>query len=109
MLYNMSLVIDQSAVKRISELREIKGSNSLMLRVRVEGGGCSGFKYNLELTDNIKDSDLKFENTVISDDISMGFLDGATISFEKNLIGSEFKITNPNAASGCGCGTSFSI
>ncbi len=105
----MILNIDESAVKRINELREIKGNKSLMLRVRVDGGGCSGFQYRLELTDDKKDRDLTFEETVLSDDISMGFLEGATISFEKNLIGSEFKINNPNAASGCGCGTSFSI
>ncbi len=105
----MSLIIDDSAVKRINELRKIKGKQSLMLRVRVDGGGCSGFQYKLELTENIKAGDIKFENSVVSDDISMGFLDGATISFEKNLVGSEFKINNPNAASGCGCGTSFSM
>ncbi len=105
----MSLNIDESAVKRINELRKIKGQKSLMLRVRVEGGGCSGFQYKLELTEDIKSNDITFENCVISDDISLGFLDGATISFEKNLVGSEFKISNPNAASGCGCGASFSV
>ncbi len=105
----MSLNIDESAVNRINELRKIKGEKSLMLRVRVEGGGCSGFKYNLDLTNDIKDNDIKFADTVISDDISMDFLNGATISFEKGLAGSEFKINNPNASSGCGCGTSFSI
>ncbi len=105
----MSLIIDDSAVKRINELRKIKGKQSLMLRIRVDGGGCSGFQYKLELTEDIKDNDIKFADSVVSDDISMGFLDGATISFEKNLVGSEFKINNPNAASGCGCGTSFSM
>ena len=105
----MSLIIDDSAVKRINELRKIKGKQSLMLRVRVDGGGCSGFKYNLELTEDTKAGDIKFADSVVSDDISIGFLDGATISFEKNLVGSEFKINNPNAASGCGCGTSFSM
>ena len=80
-----------------------------MLRVRVDGGGCSGFQYKLELTEKKSDQDMVFEDSIITDDISMGFLDGATVSFEENLIGAEFKINNPNATSGCGCGTSFSI
>ena len=106
---SMSLNVDDSAVKRINELREAQGKDALMLRVRVEGGGCSGFQYKLELTDNKDSKDLLFEDSVVTDDISMGFLDGATVIFEKGLIGSEFKISNPNATAGCGCGTSFSI
>jgi len=80
-----------------------------MLRVRIEGGGCSGFQYILELTeDKTSENDLVFADTIVTDDISMGFLDGATISFKDELIGAEFKIDNPNAVAGCGCGTSFS-
>ena len=105
----MSLNIDDSAVKRIQELRDKQGKNALFLRVRVEGGGCSGFQYKLELTEDKKDQDIIFNDSVLSDDISMGFLDGATISFEESLIGAEFKINNPNATAGCGCGTSFSV
>lgn len=106
---SMSLNIDDSAVKRINELREIQGKDALMLRVRIEGGGCSGFQYKLDLTEEVNQTDVTFEQTVITDDISMGFLDGATISFEQSLIGAEFKIDNPNATAGCGCGTSFSV
>lgn len=105
----MSIQIDKSAIERVEELRATQGKDSLMLRVRVEGGGCSGFQYKLELSDEQKANDLTFENTVVTDDISLGFLEGATISFDKGLIGSEFKIDNPNATAGCGCGTSFSI
>ena len=110
-LYNevMSINIDPSAVKRIEELREQQGKNALMLRVTVEGGGCSGFQYKLELTEDKKDSDINFENTVITDDISLPFLDGALVKFDSGLIGSEFKIENPNAIAGCGCGTSFAV
>ena len=104
----MSLNIDQSAIERIQNLRATQGKDALVLRVRVEGGGCSGFQYRLDLTDQPSESDLKFADTVVTDDISLPFLDGATISFEDGLIGSEFKIDNPNAVSGCGCGTSFS-
>ncbi len=105
----MNIIIDESAVKRINELRELQGKDDLMLRVRVDGGGCSGFQYKLELSCERKESDICFEGTVISDDISMGFLDGSTVIFEQGLIGSEFQIQNPNATSGCGCGTSFSV
>ena len=80
-----------------------------MLRVTVEGGGCSGFQYKLELTEDKTDKDEIFNGAVVTDDISLPFLDGSTVKFEQGLIGSEFKIENPNAVSGCGCGTSFSV
>lgn len=105
----MSLNIDTSAVKRIKELRTQQGKNSLKLRITVDSGGCSGFQYKLDLTENIDKQDMIFADSVITDSLSLGFLRGATIKFEQNLIGSEFKIDNPNAISGCGCGTSFSI
>lgn len=105
----MSLNIDDSAVKRIDELRIIQGKDTLMLRVRVDGGGCSGFQYNLTLTEDRNEQDLEFAGSILTDDVSMGFLNGATLFFEDGIIGSEFKINNPNATSGCGCGTSFSV
>jgi len=105
----MSLTIDDSAVKRIEELRTAQDKTALMLRVTVEGGGCSGFQYILELTDDVKDKDLRFADAVVTDDISLPFLQGSTIKFKDDLIGSEFVIDNPNAQSGCGCGTSFSV
>ena len=105
----MSLNIDASAHKRIQHLRTAKGQDTLMLRITVEGGGCSGFQYKMELTEEIKDKDLTFDNAVITDDISLPFIDGATVKFKNDLIGAEFVIENPNAQSGCGCGTSFSI
>ena len=105
----MSLIIDDSAVKRINELRELRGIEALMLRITVEGGGCSGFQYIMELTEDIKDKDLTFESRVITDDISMPFLDGSIVKFKDDLIGSEFIIDNPNAQSGCGCGVSFAV
>lgn len=105
----MSLIIDESAVKRIEHLRTKQGKNALMLRITVEGGGCSGFQYKMNLTEETGDKDQTFADTVIADDISLPFLDGATIKFEEALTGSEFVIDNPNAASGCGCGSSFSV
>ncbi len=105
----MRLNIDDSAVKRIDTLRGEKNSAGLMLRLRVEGGGCSGFQYKMELTADKTPQDIVFADAVITDDISLPYLDGATVSFDDGLIGSEFKITNPNAVSGCGCGVSFSV
>ncbi|MCC6597757.1 MAG: iron-sulfur cluster assembly accessory protein [Alphaproteobacteria bacterium] len=80
-----------------------------MLRVTVDGGGCSGFQYRLTLTEDHTSQDIIFAETVVTDDISLPFLAGSVIKFEEGLIGSEFKIENPNAKSGCGCGTSFSM
>lgn len=105
----MGLTVDKSAAERVLELRKLQGKENLVLRVRVDGGGCSGFQYKLDLTEEINKTDLVFENTVVTDDISLPFLDGSTVLFERGLIGSEFKINNPNAVSGCGCGTSFSV
>ncbi len=105
----MTITVDNSAVKRIQELREQQGKNALMLRITVEGGGCSGFQYKMELTEETTDKDQAFESSVVTDDISLGFLGGTTIRFEQGLIGSEFKLDNPNAVSGCGCGASFSV
>ena len=105
----MSLNIDDSAHKRIDELRTEKGQSGLMLRITVEGGGCSGFQYKMELTEEVNDKDLTFGNIVVTDDISMPFITGSTVKFKNDLIGSEFIIDNPNAQNGCGCGTSFSV
>jgi len=105
----MTITVDDSAVKRIKELRAEQSKDALMLRVTVDGGGCSGFQYKLELTTDKTDNDQTFENAVVTDDISLPFLDGSTVKFDQGLIGSEFKIENPNAVSGCGCGTSFSV
>lgn len=80
-----------------------------MLRVRVDGGGCSGFQYKLELTEERADNEEEFESCVLSDDISLTFLEGAVVKFDNQLIGAEFKIDNPNAVAGCGCGTSFAV
>ena len=82
------------------------------LRVAVEGGGCSGFQYDLTLEDSASDGDLVLErdgNAVLIDPVSLPFLSNAEIDFSDELIGARFVINNPNATSSCGCGTSFSI
>jgi len=105
----MTITVDDSAVKRIVELRTEQGKDALMLRVTVEGGGCSGFQYMLDLTEEPKESDKIFAGAVLTDDISLPFLEGAVVRFKDELIGAEFVIDNPNAVAGCGCGTSFSV
>lgn len=81
------------------------------LRVAVEGGGCSGFQYDIVL-DSVKVDDLVLQGsgeTVVIDSVSLPFLTSAVIDFTEELIGAKFVITNPNATSSCGCGTSFSM
>ncbi len=81
------------------------------LRVAVEGGGCSGFQYEIAL-DDPRDDDLVLEGEgqkVVVDAVSLPFLQNATIDFTEELIGARFVIENPNATSACGCGTSFSM
>lgn len=104
----MSITVDESAVKRIEHLRTQQSKPTLKLRITVDSGGCSGFQYKMDLVDSTGPKEQVFDNMVITDNISLNFLKGSVIKFKSDLIGSEFIIENPNAASGCGCGTSFS-
>jgi len=99
------------AARRVAEIlsSEDKGT---VLRVSVSGGGCSGFQYGFTLDDSRTEDDLVLERdgaVVLIDSISLNYLAGSEIDFADDLIGSAFKITNPNATASCGCGTSFSI
>ncbi|MCY3984060.1 MAG: iron-sulfur cluster assembly accessory protein [Roseovarius sp.] len=101
--------VTSRAFKRLAEIGA--SSSGKALRISVEGGGCSGFQYSIEL-DVPESDDLVLEGDgekVVVDNISLPFLSGATIDFTKELIGARFTIDNPNATSSCGCGTSFSI
>ena len=83
-----------------------------MLRVSVEGGGCSGFQYKFDVEREKAEDDLviaRNDATVLIDPVSVGFLAGSEIDYVDDLIGASFKINNPNAKSSCGCGTSFSL
>ncbi|TVR98248.1 MAG: iron-sulfur cluster insertion protein ErpA [Rhodospirillales bacterium] len=104
--------LSDAAIRRIATLRDQDGDDDLMLRVTVSGGGCSGFQYGFSLDDQRNDDDHLFERggvTVVVDDVSLGLLAGAEIDFVEDLMGSYFAVRNPNAASTCGCGTSFSV
>jgi len=97
------------AFERLAEIGA--ANNGQALRVAVEGGGCSGFQYEIAL-DAPKEDDLVLEGAgqkVVVDLISLPFLSNAVIDFSEELIGARFVIENPNATSSCGCGTSFSM
>jgi iron-sulfur cluster assembly accessory protein len=98
--------------RAFSRLAEIgAGDQGQALRIAVEGGGCSGFQYDIKL-DQPDQDDMVLEGQgqkVVVDSISLPFLTGATIDFTEELIGARFTIENPNASSSCGCGTSFAM
>lgn len=105
------IVLDASAARRLAKLSATEGK-ALMLRVAVEGGGCSGFQYQLDLVETAEDDDLRIETdgqTALVDPVSVPFLKGSEIAFVDELAGAQFVIRNPNAATSCGCGVSFSI
>jgi iron-sulfur cluster assembly accessory protein len=105
------LTLSQSAAERIRAIGEREGK-PVMLRIAVEGGGCSGFQYQFDLVDRAEADDLKVErdgSTALVDIVSLALLTGSEIDFVDELAGAEFRVRNPNAKSSCGCGVSFSI
>lgn len=108
---SMPVTVSASAAKRVAEILE-QEPPGMMLRVAVTGGGCSGFQYSFALDDAQLEDDIVVERDgikVLIDQVSLDFLKGAEIDYTNELIGAAFKIHNPNAASSCGCGTSFSV
>jgi iron-sulfur cluster assembly accessory protein len=106
---NLPPKVTERAFDRLAEIGA--GNEGKALRVAVEGGGCSGFQYEIKL-DEPATEDLVIEGQgqrVVVDPVSLPFLAGAVIDFSDELIGARFVIDNPNASSSCGCGTSFSI
>jgi iron-sulfur cluster insertion protein len=107
-----ALRISDSVVTKVAEMLAEEGDASLMLRIFVTGGGCSGFQYGFAFDDASKDDDIRVERgpiRVVVDPMSLQYLMGAEIDFEDKLDGARFVIRNPNAASTCGCGSSFSV
>lgn len=100
-----------AAARRLHTLASAEG-RPLMLRVAVEGGGCSGFQYKFDLVDAAQEDDVKIERdgaAAVVDVVSLALLKGSEIDFSDELAGAEFKVRNPNAKSSCGCGVSFSV
>jgi iron-sulfur cluster insertion protein len=107
-----SITLTKSAARRIVFLREQEQVGDANLRIAVSGGGCSGFQYGLSFDDQTNPDDRVFERDgvgVVVDEISLDLLNGAEVDFVEDLMGASFRINNPNAASSCGCGNSFSI
>ena len=103
--------LSPAAAERIRAIGHAEGRD-VMLRVAVEGGGCSGFQYQFDLVDAAEPDDLRIEldgAAALVDEMSMVMLKGSVIDFVDELASAEFKIRNPNAKSSCGCGVSFSI
>lgn len=106
------ITLTDAAAKQIRLLRDKQNAPDLMLRLTVLGGGCSGFQYKFDFDSSKNDDDFTFENgdvTLITDDASLDLLNGASVDYVSELIGSSFQVNNPNAESGCGCGVSFSL
>jgi iron-sulfur cluster insertion protein len=107
-----TVTISDSAVRRLKVLAGEPEHAGLMFRVAVGGGGCSGFQYSFTFDDQANDDDHVIEKdgvSVLIDEMSWDFLAGSVVDFKEELIGAYFTVENPNAASTCGCGTSFAI
>src|SRR5215468_12134605 len=107
-----NVALSASAAKRIAELIAQEGDASLMLRLSVSGGGCSGFQYGFSFDNATQADDHLFERDgvkMVVDDTSLDLLAGAEVDFVEDLVGSSFQVRNPNATSSCGCGSSFSV
>ncbi len=104
------ITLTTSAAEAVRDLLTKRNLTGYALRVYISGGGCSGYQYGMGLDSNIRDEDSVFEQDgvkVVVDEVSINYLRGATIDYVDELMGSGFKIHNPNAISTCGCGNSF--
>ncbi|GJD53209.1 Iron-sulfur cluster insertion protein ErpA [Methylobacterium crusticola] len=105
------IILTPRAARRINEIMGAEPPGS-MLRISVNGGGCSGFQYAFDIAQDRTGDDVAVERdgaTVLVDPLSLQYMEGATIDFVNDLIGQSFKIENPQATASCGCGTSFSL
>tara|TARA_B100001063_G_scaffold227258_1_gene237571 strand:+ start:35 stop:349 length:315 start_codon:yes stop_codon:yes gene_type:complete len=104
----MKKKIDFTKEAQIQINKIIKENDKKYFRITVQGGGCSGFKYNFGFDENTNDDDFKFENVII-DNASLEIISGSVVDFKKEMIGESFVIKNPKATASCGCGLSFSV
>ena len=104
--------LETGAVTKLRELIAEENNPNLMLRVFVQGGGCSGFQYGFTFEEAKNEDDFDFvydDVTVVVDAMSMQYLNGASIDYKEDLMNANFVINNPQASSSCGCGSSFSV
>jgi iron-sulfur cluster assembly accessory protein len=105
------IILTPSAAARVAVIAERQGKPAI-LRLAVEGGGCSGFQYRFGLAETIEGDDVAVEQDgvkLVVDTVSLDLVRGSAVDYVEDLGGAAFKVTNPNAASGCGCGSSFSV
>jgi iron-sulfur cluster assembly accessory protein len=106
-----NVTVSARAAHRIGEILKQEPAGA-MLRVSVEGGGCSGFQYRFDIDRSKADDDMVIAQdgaTVLIDPVSLNYIAGAEIDFVDDLIGASFRVNNPQATASCGCGTSFTI
>ena len=104
--------ITDSALAKISDILAEENNPNVKLRTFVQGGGCSGFSYGFTLDEEQNEDDFVIEKSgtsILIDSMSMQYIQGATIDYKEELMGSSFTINNPNATTTCGCGSSFSV
>lgn len=107
----MSLALTSAAAARVATIAE-RQAKPAILRLAVDGGGCSGFQYRFALADSVEDDDVTASQggvQLVVDPVSFDLLDGATVDYVEDLGGAAFRVTNPNASAGCGCGASFAV
>jgi iron-sulfur cluster assembly accessory protein len=105
------IILTENAAKRVARIAE-RQSRPAILRLAVDGGGCAGFTYTFELADAPQSNDTIAETNgvkLVVDPVSLDLVRGSAVDFVENLGGASFQVTNPNAQSGCGCGSSFSV
>lgn len=111
MTETQDIILMPAAAARVAVIAQKQGKPAI-LRLAVEGGGCSGFQYRFGLADAVEGDDVAVEQdgvTLVVDTISLDLVRGSAVDFVSNLGGQHFAVTNPQAASGCGCGSSFSV
>jgi iron-sulfur cluster assembly accessory protein len=104
--------LTEKAVGKIKEIAEAEGIEHLTIRVAVKGGGCAGFEYDMEFNDRVSESDETFDIhgvKVVSDSLSIQYLDNVEIDYLESPLGGGFKFNNPDVKSTCGCGNSFNV
>ena len=105
------IILTPNAAKRVAWIAQ-RQSKPAILRLAVDGGGCAGFTYKFELADQAEGDDVLATTdgvTLVVDPVSLELVKGSAVDFIEDLGGAAFRVTNPNAASGCGCGSSFSV
>ncbi|OGT88123.1 MAG: iron-sulfur cluster insertion protein ErpA [Gammaproteobacteria bacterium RIFOXYA12_FULL_61_12] len=106
------LMFTSAAAKKVAALIEEEGNPSLMLRIHIQGGGCSGFQYGFTFDEAVGEGDTEVVTDgvkLLIDPMSMQYLAGAEVDYTEGLQGAQFVIRNPNATTTCGCGSSFSV